>query len=159
MKPSPVARRAVLATLLFSGMASAIGCTRVWGRAGSPSQIVLRFELPDLSGNPFDFAENDIQVELTGGGRTFTAPAFFDGGSSWGMRCTPPTPGTWKVKRVTRNGQAADAKNITPPEFDVADNRASGFIRRDPKTLAFSPTAMEPRITLSVATRHGTVAG
>ncbi|MBC8141604.1 MAG: DUF5060 domain-containing protein [Armatimonadetes bacterium] len=135
MKYPLVKRRALLATLLFSGVAG--GCARVWGRAGSPSKITMRFELTDLTGNPFDFLENDIQVELESGGKTFTAPAFFDGGTNWEMRCTPPTPGMWKVKRVLRNGQSVNAKNIAPREFTLANSTGAGFIRRDPKNMRF----------------------
>ncbi|MBC8136709.1 MAG: DUF5060 domain-containing protein [Fibrella sp.] len=139
MKQQPLRRRTVIAVLLFSSITTATGCaSAAWGRPGTQAKIATRFELPDLSGNPFDFSENDVQVELAGPGeRTMTAPAFFDGGSAWGMRCTPPTSGTWRVKRVLRNGQTAAAQKIAPEEFTLSGGANAGFIRRDAKDPRF----------------------
>ncbi|MBC7808200.1 MAG: DUF5060 domain-containing protein [Akkermansiaceae bacterium] len=137
MKQQPLRRRNLIATLLLS--AAAIGCSSVaWGRPGTDSKIAMRFELSDLTGNPFDFFENDVQVDLSGpGNRTMTVPAFFDGGKMWGVRCTPPTSGKWRVTRVLRNGQTVTAQNIAPMEFTVTGKPTAGFIRRDAKDPRF----------------------
>lgn len=124
-------RRSLLATIIFSGL---VGCTSAWGEPGSYAHIAVRFDLSGISGNPFDFTENDVLVELTGpGNRTFTVPAYFDGGTTWGMRCTPPSSGKWRVKQITRNGNPVTSANLQPQEFTIDGKKMPGFIRRDAK--------------------------
>ncbi|MGC4044942.1 MAG: DUF5060 domain-containing protein [Armatimonas sp.] len=91
----------------------------------------ISFQLPGLSGNPFHYVENDIQVKLThAGGGTLLVPAFFDGGTTWKARVTPKA-GRWQVAGVTRNKKPIAVQGLTPKAF-TAKALKPGFIRRDP---------------------------
>lgn len=42
------------------------------------------FDIPALTGNPFDLSQNDVRVTFKApNGITGTIPAFFDGGTTW----------------------------------------------------------------------------
>lgn len=115
-----------------------VGCASTWGEAAGPAHIAIRFDLAGVTGNPFDYTENDVLVELSGpGGRTLTVPAFFDGGTVWGMRSTPRSSGKWRVKQITHNGRVITSPNLKPQEFTVDVKATPGFIRRDPKAPRF----------------------
>ncbi len=97
-------------------------------------KIEVRFELPGLSGNPFDFAENDV-VATFGREQTTTVivPAFFDGGVTWRVRYTPTQPGAVRLLRVTRNGAVVQPQNLERAACVVSGQARPGFVRRDPK--------------------------
>ncbi len=92
------------------------------------------FDIPALTGNPFDLSQNDVRVTFKApNGITGTIPAFFDGGTTWRTRFTPTTPGIYSVIAVTLNGQEANPVNLNPTQFQVASSLAPGFIRLDSK--------------------------
>ncbi|HVK04581.1 MAG TPA: DUF5060 domain-containing protein, partial [Armatimonadaceae bacterium] len=100
---------------------------------GSFSRLEARFELPGLTGNPFDFTENDVRVTLAGpGGASVEVPAFFDGGATWRVRYTPSKPGAYRVGAVTRNGNKVDAKGVSPETLTASGPARPGFVRRGP---------------------------
>ncbi len=93
----------------------------------------IHFTLPDLPGNPFDFTENDIRVQLTrAGGGQLSVAAFFDGSTNWKVRVTPKA-GHWRVVGVTRNGKPLAAPGLEPRAFEQKA-LAPGFVRRDPRS-------------------------
>mgnify|MGYP000870665730 CR=1 FL=1 len=102
--------------------------------SGAFGRVEARFELPGLTGNPFDYTENDIRVTfaLPGGG-TAQVPAFFDGGQTWRVRYAPPAAGELRITGLTRNGAAVEAKGLEPKTFTVGGKAGRGFVRLDPK--------------------------
>ncbi len=101
---------------------------------GAYPMIEAAFDVPNLSGNPFDYTENDIQVTVSlPDGKTVIVPAFFDGDTKWRVRYTPTKSGQYRVKTVTRNGQVVSVQNLAPTQFTVSGKPASGFVRLDPK--------------------------
>jgi hypothetical protein len=101
---------------------------------GSHPMLQTSFDIPVITGNPFDLSQNDVRVTFKApNGITGTIPAFFDGGTTWRARFTPTTPGIYSVTAVTLNGQDANPVNLNPTQFQVAGSVAPGFIRLDPK--------------------------
>lgn len=97
-------------------------------------KIEVRFELPGLGGNPFDFTENDVVATFAqASGRTVTVPAFFDGGVTWRVRYTPAQPGAVRLLRITRNGAVVQPQNLERAAFVVNRQARPGFVRRDPR--------------------------
>lgn len=97
----------------------------------------IGFELPGLSGNPFDYTENDVHVTVTGpGGQSVILPAFFDGGQTWRVRYTPTRPGAYEVAKVTRNGKIVTPAALDRHSFTVTGRPGPGFVRRDPADAA-----------------------
>jgi hypothetical protein len=100
---------------------------------GSYAPLEAAFELPDLSGNPFDYTVNDVMVQLAcPNGQTASAPAFFDGGSTWRVRYTPRLAGQYTIRQVTVNGKPAERAEPRPNEFRVTGSLGRGFVRIDP---------------------------
>ena len=100
--------------------------------SGAFPKLETRFTL-EVKGNPWNFAENDVQVAFRYlDGQTVRLPAFFDGGMSWKARFTPPQPGRYTITAITLNG---DEVRVTPQpaEFDVTGKGESGFVRIDPR--------------------------
>lgn len=101
--------------------------------AGTYPKLEASFELPDISGNPFDYIQNDVQVTFKRpDDKTDAVPAFFDGGATWRVRYTPQLPGRYVIAQVTRNGVKAAPKGLNPGAFTVTGVPGAGFIRRDP---------------------------
>jgi hypothetical protein len=101
---------------------------------GAFPRIEWSLTLPDLSGNPFDPAENDIAVRVRmPGSRTVTLPAFYDGGEIWRVRHRPHAAGRYSVVAVTRNGRPLTPKGGLPAPVGVSGKASPGFVRRDPK--------------------------
>jgi len=101
---------------------------------GTYPKVEVRFELPDVKGNPFDYTENDVLVTFTTpDGRSVRVPAFFDGGKTWRVRYTPTTSGRHTISNVTLNGTPAQPDKLDRREFDVTGSPQPGFVRRDPK--------------------------
>ena len=120
----------VLALLILTSLAS----------AGTFGRIEAQFELPQLTGNPFDFEVNNVRVTIAApDGKTIVLPAFFDGGTTWRVRHMPTGAGKWTIQSVTLNGKAAKPQAIEPREFDVRatpttlPSAAAGYVRIDPK--------------------------
>jgi hypothetical protein len=129
-------------------------------------RIEASFTLPGLTGNPFDYRENDVKVTVSrpGGGGELVLPAFFDGGETWRVRHTPTAPGCYKVVRVTVNGKPLKAGALAPAGgWDVAAATArpsltGGYVRRDPADparLAFEDGATYYPVGHNVAWRGG----
>jgi len=90
--------------------------------------------LPNQTGNPFDPADNDVQVAFAGPGHAqVTVPAFWDG-DRWRVRFAPTRPGGY-VLSVRRNGQSVAPADLRPVRFRCVPSASFGFVRRDPKTV------------------------
>ena len=117
----------------YGAQARAANASRAQGR-GTFGTVQVAFELPDLRGNPFDYAENDVQVQFTGpSGRSTRVPAYFDGGATWRARLTADAPGRYTVSAVTVNRAPADAQKMEPRDAEAAATSEPGFVRRDPR--------------------------
>jgi hypothetical protein len=98
-----------------------------------PQRLEASFSLPDLTGNPFDYTQNDIRVAVRRpDGRTLSVPAFFDGGTIWRVRVHPDRAGRYAIAAITRNGTAVTPQNLAPRAFTVTGATGPGFVRRDP---------------------------
>lgn len=128
----PFSAAALICWLMLVSLASG----KTFGR------IEAAFELPHVTGNPFDFTANDVRVTLLSpSGKTIYLPAFFDGGATWRVRHAPDELGRWSVKSITLNGEPAEPKSIAPREFTVTARPTTqptargvgSYIRIDPK--------------------------
>ncbi|MES2461902.1 MAG: DUF5060 domain-containing protein [Armatimonadota bacterium] len=135
-------RRAFLVTLpLACGVLIWARGGKVLGQTMTYNHIEASFPLPDLTGNPFDYTENDIQATFRQpDGKSVTIPAFFDGGTdnrTWRIRYTPRVSGDYTLTKITRNGSPIPLSAVGTQKWTVAKNAApqSGFVRRDPKNL------------------------
>ena len=100
---------------------------------GTYAPIEAACELPELSGNPFDYAENNVMVQVACPDlTTASVPAFFDGGSTWRVRYTPRLPGRYVIQQVTLNGKSVELAKPSPNEFRVTGTPGRGFVRVDP---------------------------
>ncbi len=87
--------------------------------------------LPHQTGNPFDPADNDVEVVFAGPrGRNIVQPAFWDG-TDWRVRFAPTAVGAYTL-RVLQNGQAAHPLGLSPKRFRCVPSASFGFVRRDP---------------------------
>ena len=101
---------------------------------GAYARLEASFELPGVTGNPFNYLENDVQVGFKRpDGRRAVVPAFFDGESTWRVRFTPDMPGRYRLEAVTLNGRDASPRSLDRREFIVSGKPSPGFIRVDPK--------------------------
>jgi hypothetical protein len=117
----------LIATMIVLGAAEAVLS------AGTYPMIEASFELPQVHGNPFDFAQNDVMVKIVQpDGSGVTIPAFFDGGQTWRVRHTPNMPGKYTIGAVTLNGRHAEPLKLQPSEFSVEGVSRPGFVRLDP---------------------------
>jgi len=87
--------------------------------------------LPNQIGNPFDPADNDVDVVFTGpqNAKT-TVPAFWDG-DRWRVRFAPTTVGAYSLQ-VTRNGTSVTPPSLSMKQFNCVPSASPGFVRRDP---------------------------
>lgn len=133
-------RRSLAAILiaLCGGLTLWIGSMgTAWGRPGTYRHFEVRFDLPGITGNPFDYTVNDIQVTVRGpGGGTVSVPAFYDGGTVWRARLTPRRQGRYLVAKVTRNGVEIKPEGLSPREFAADGPQEQGFVRIDPQDPA-----------------------
>lgn len=90
--------------------------------------------LANQTGNPFDPADNDVEVTFTRPkAAPVTVPAFWDG-ARWRVRYAPLTVGLYRLS-VTRNGKAATPADLAPKTFRCVPSNRAGFVRRDPKIV------------------------
>ena len=90
--------------------------------------------LPGQTGNPFDPADNDVQVMFAGpGGGRVSVPAFWDG-DRWRVRFAPTRVGAYCLS-VRRNGQTVTPPDLQPTGFRCIPSASFGFVRRDPKVI------------------------
>ncbi|GAB4465269.1 MAG: hypothetical protein OHK0029_35790 [Armatimonadaceae bacterium] len=152
-------------TLLLSGSAAAtllmvaLRPQPAQGQTGSFRPIEISFQLSDLTGNPFDYQENDIRVSLQGpDGKAVSLPAFYDGDSTWRIRHTPSRTGKYRVREVTRNGKKVSPKGLMPSEVTVSEDSLPGFVRVDPKNplrFAFDNGTTYYPVGMNVAWKSG----
>ncbi len=130
-----------LATLVAG---AAVACAALPSGAATWPRIEAAFEIPGLASDPFDFERTDVRVRIEGAGGLVTLPAFFDGGSTWRVRHSPPAPGRYRVVQVTLNGLALGGLTVRPGSWLVSGAARPGFVRldrRDSKYLAFESGA------------------
>jgi hypothetical protein len=89
------------------------------------------FTLPNQTGNPFDPADNDVDVVFAGPQNLkIIQPAFWDG-DRWRVRLAPTAVGAYTL-RVIRSGHPAALVNLSPKRFRCIASSRPGFVRRDP---------------------------
>lgn len=94
------------------------------------SKFEASWTLPSQTGNPFDPAENDVDVVFAGPhGVKTTQPAFWDG-DRWRVRFAPTTAGTYTLQ-VLRNGRPASVPTLSARQFKCVASLSPGFVRRD----------------------------
>jgi hypothetical protein len=94
-----------------------------------PRQEIV-FTLANITENPFDYTQNDVQVTIRlPKGEEATFPAFFDGGSTWRVRYTPMQKGVHRVVHITRNKVVVKPKEIATNTFNVQGKTNAGFVR------------------------------
>ncbi|MGI4789794.1 MAG: DUF5060 domain-containing protein [Janthinobacterium lividum] len=92
------------------------------------------FTISGQTGNPFDPADNDVDVTFTGPrSAKVVQPAFWDG-DRWRVRYAPPAVGTYTLS-VLRNGTAIAPADLSASRFRCVSSSEPGFVRRDPKTV------------------------
>jgi Domain of unknown function (DUF5060)/Cellulase (glycosyl hydrolase family 5) len=120
-------RYAVLAGIILAG--SALPASAQYGRYPMAETV---FHLKQVSGNPFDATENDVEVTFKeANGSSVTVPAFYDGGDTWKARYSPLYPGTLRATGITRNGQSVSlsASGAAPAQFTVGGKKNPGMVR------------------------------
>ncbi len=97
-------------------------------------KIEASFNLAGLATDPFDYTVTDVQVQITQPDSSVVSlPAFYDGGTTWKVRHTPPIAGLYSVTGVTLNGSPAATSNLQPTTWTVAWPTVSpGYIMVDP---------------------------
>jgi len=97
-------------------------------------KIEAAFSIPNLATDPFDYTQTDVRVQIAQpDGTTNSLPAFFDGGTTWRVRHSPPSPGLYQVAGIKLNGQVLTVTNLQPASWAVAGWPTSpGFVRVDP---------------------------
>lgn len=113
-----------------------VGVPPCRGQKGSFAKVEISFQLPGITGNPFDFTQNDVRCTFTLPDKTTQeVPAFFDGGQTWRVRFTPRSPGKYVLAKVTRNREKVAAQAMDRKSFTVSASKPTGpgFVRIDPK--------------------------
>ena len=91
------------------------------------------FTLPGITGNPFDYTQNEVQVTFTApDGKKVMVPAFFDGGTNWKVRYTPRSRGKYSITSIERNGAFAKGAIPSPATFSVTGSPQPGFVHINP---------------------------
>ena len=132
---NPISVASLLAGLLLLVLVP-LAAADAQGAAGPDVPRYAKFEaswtLPNQTGNPFDPADNDVDVVFAGPhGLKVTQPAFWDG-DRWRVRFAPPGVGAYTLA-VLRNGAATAPADLSPKRFQCIASDSPGFIRRDPK--------------------------
>lgn len=95
------------------------------------SKFEASWTIPNQTGNPFDPADNDVDVVFAGPLGTKTIqPAFWDG-DRWRVRFAPARAGVYTLQ-VLRNGLNAAPADLSVKRFRCVASNNSGFVRRDP---------------------------
>ena len=94
--------------------------------AYSPCDFVFELSAQDAAAHPNPYATVDMRAEFRGPRhKTYTVPAFWDGGRRLVVRFSPAEGGEWNYK-LFGNIAALDGKEGS---FTAADSDAPGFIR------------------------------
>lgn len=116
--------------LLLLALPLAAGAQSVVPRDG---KFETSWTLAGQRGNPFDPADNDVDVVFAGpSGVKTTQPAFWDG-DCWRVRFAPTRVGTYTLQ-VLRNGVKAAPTNLSLRRFRCVASSSPGFVRRDPSS-------------------------
>ena len=95
------------------------------------SKFEASWTLTSQTGNPFDPADNDVDVVFSGPHSVKTTqPAFWDG-DRWRVRFAPAAVGAYTLQ-VIRNGKIASPAGLSTKRFQCVASANSGFVRRDP---------------------------
>lgn len=101
---------------------------------GTYPHLETSFSLNGLSGNPFDYRENDVKVVFRRpNGGTAAIPAFYDGTNTWRARYTPDRKGRYTIAGILRNGKPVTAGITGPRDFTTTAFPTNGFVRVDPR--------------------------
>lgn len=99
---------------------------------GAYPMLETTFQLPGVTGDPFDYEKTNVQVTLKrADGSNIHIPAFFDGGTTWKMRYTPTAPGVYSVVEVKLNNEIVHESKMDKKEWTVNGSPKPGFIRKD----------------------------
>src|SRR5579862_9252420 len=94
--------------------------------AYSPCDFVFELSEKDAAAHPNPYATVDVKAEFRGPRhKTYTVPAFWDGGRRLVVRFSPAESGEWSYKLLA-NISELDGKQGS---FTAADSDAPGFIR------------------------------
>lgn len=130
---------AIIALWLVAGFAPNAPRALAQMKASSTRQTSQRaypmiesaFELPGLSGDPFDYAANNVRAGIRRpDGTLISLPAFFDGGTTWRVRHTPDAPGRYALTSLSRGGQPLNV-GASPRVWTVKGRTVAGFVRLD----------------------------
>lgn len=95
------------------------------------SKFEASWTLPNQTGNPFDPADNDVDVVFNGPLKTKTIqPAFWDG-DRWRVRFAPARVGAYTLQ-IMRNGSKASPMGLSASRFRCIASQNPGFVRLDP---------------------------
>jgi hypothetical protein len=79
------------------------------------------------------FLDVEVTAEFSGPGGTLRLAAFWDGGDTWRVRFTPPTPGRWTYTITSTPDdaglRAAGTLEVAPAAGDTPLQRHGGFLR------------------------------
>lgn len=97
-------------------------------------KIEASFAVTNLASDPFDYVATDVRVQITQpDSMVVSLPAFFDGGTLWRVRHSPPLAGLYQVTGITLNGLLIPVSNLQPGSWNVQGvPSSSGFVRVDP---------------------------
>ncbi len=145
---------AALALLAVShASATAQGAVR-----GSYPKLEAAFSIAGLASDPFDYTETDVRAQVLGPRTSVSAPAFFDGGTTWRVRYTPTRAGRYRIGSITLNGHALAGVNAQPSRWVVSGAASPGFVRVDkasPKYFRFDNGARYFPVGHNVAWKNG----
>jgi Domain of unknown function (DUF5060) len=101
---------------------------------GTYPKIEASFNIANLETDPFDYTVTDVRVQiLQPDNSTISLPAFFDGGTTWRVRHTPATAGTYSISGVTLNGSPLSVSNLQQASWAVTGFPISaGYVGVDP---------------------------
>ncbi len=128
-RPRPAGlRRAIGLVALLALLAAASAGAQSYPR------LEAAFNLSAPVADPFDHTAADVKVQIRQpDSSTVALPAFFDGGTTWRVRHTPRSPGSYEIAGITLNGSPAAHSGLTVSNWFVSGPpTGSGFIRVDP---------------------------
>lgn len=138
----PLFSRCGVIPALFVLALGGIAAPRALAQTTNPSQSAApqlarrpfetAFQLPNLTGDPFDFTANDVRAQIRQpDGKILSLPAFFDGGTTWRVRHTPNAAGQYEIVSLTRNGAVLGAIAL-PRTWRARAVNVADFVRLDP---------------------------
>lgn len=124
----------VAASLLLPMLTAAKAAPTPFQSVPCFAKFEASWTLPQQTGNPFDPADNDVEVTFSlPKTAPVTVPAFWDG-DRWRVRYAPLKIGVYQLS-VKRNGAAVTPADLAPRSFRCVPSNRAGFVRRDPKIV------------------------